>query len=285
MRYSRLVIAACMIIVAANSVIAQEKVRDQRFHLLQNYSWMRLAQIVPEVTDRIIVPVGTVEPHGAVALGTDNFIPENIADEIWDRCNALVAPTVNYGVTGASISQFPGSITIRPEVFEEYMYDLFRDLFRSGFRNILILNGHGGNSGPLGQAMERVHRETAVHIMLVDWWRMGWNLAEEVYGMKAQQSGHGDLEEAAMVIAKDPKLLDREMVERLGKDNISKERTGSGITMLPAWSTSMLPEAGTGHYDFDEDKAKRYLKGKSDIIASYFLEAVKRWEMNEAWKK
>jgi creatinine amidohydrolase len=100
---------------------AQKTVKELKFHHLQEYSWMRLAEVVPEVTDRIILPMGTVESHGACAIGTDNFIPSHLAEEIWERCNALIAPAINHGFTGASISRFPGSITVRPEVFEEYL--------------------------------------------------------------------------------------------------------------------------------------------------------------------
>jgi len=36
-------------------------------------------------------------------------------------------------------------------------------------------------------------------------------------GTKAQQSGHGDREEAALVLDYDPELVDRDMYEKLGK--------------------------------------------------------------------
>ena len=33
-------------------------VADLEFHEMQNYCWMRLAEIVPEITDRVILPIG-----------------------------------------------------------------------------------------------------------------------------------------------------------------------------------------------------------------------------------
>jgi creatinine amidohydrolase len=201
---------------------------------------MRLAKIVPEITDKIILPIGTVESHGACAIGTDNVIPANIAELIWDKCNALIAPAINHGVTGASISQFPGSITIRPEIFEEYIYDVLKDLVRTGFRNILIINGHGGNTEPAKKAMTRLHTETGAHFMIVDWWLMAFNIVNEVYGAKAQQSGHGDMEEAALVIAYDPELVDREMYEKLGKDNVGREGVDAGIESCLLWPPAVI---------------------------------------------
>jgi len=274
-----------VILLLAVPVFSQKAVKDLKFHHLQEYSWMRLAEVVPEVTDRIILPIGTVESHGACAIGTDNFIPAHLAEEIWERCNALIAPPINHGVTGASISQFPGSVTVRPEVFEEYLYDVLKDLVRTGFRNVLIMNGHGGNTDPAKKAITRLHQETGAHFMIVDWWTVAFNIVNEVYGAKAQQSGHGDLEEAALVMGFDPTLVDREMYERLGKDNVGSARTETGVVLMPAWATTAYPEKGAGYLDFDVVKAKAYTAKKADYIVQTFLEAVRRWEMMEAWKK
>jgi creatinine amidohydrolase len=252
---------------------------------MQEFSWMRLAEVVPAVTDRVILPIGTVESHGACAIGTDNFIPLNTAELIWDKCNALIAPAVNHGVTGASIARFPGSIMIRPEIFEEYIYDVLKDLVRTGFRNILIVNGHGGNTDPVKKAMTRLHLETGAHFMIIDWWTVAFNIVNEVYGTKAQQSGHGDREEAAMVMAYNPDLIDKEMYEKLGKDNVGRAGTDAGVAMVPAWATTRYPEKGVGYLDDDVKKAKEYARKKADFMAETFLEAVKRWEMMESWKK
>jgi creatinine amidohydrolase len=264
---------------------AQRKVKDLKFHNMQEFSWMRLAEVVPAVTDRVILPIGTVESHGACAIGTDNFIPLNTAELIWDKCNALIAPAVNHGVTGASIARFPGSIMIRPEIFEEYIYDVLKDLVRTGFRNILIVNGHGGNTDPVKKAMTRLHLETGAHFMIIDWWTVAFNIVNEVYGTKAQQSGHGDREEAAMVMAYNPDLIDKEMYEKLGKDNVGRAGTDAGVAMVPAWATTRYPEKGVGYLDDDVKKAKEYARKKADFMAETFLEAVKRWEMMESWKK
>jgi len=272
-------------IVLTSPLFAQKKVKDLKFHNMQDYSWMRLAEVVPEVTDRVILPIGTVESHGVCAIGTDNYIPENFANLIWDKCNALVAPAVNHGCTGTSISQFPGSITVRPEIFQEYIYDILRDLVRTGFKNILILNGHGGNTEPLKKAMSRLHLETGAHLFTVEWWKIAFDAVNQVYGGKPQQSGHGDLEEAALVLSFRPELVDKEMYEKLGKDNVGRAGVEDGFFMLPSWATSRLPEKGFGYMDFDVKKAKDYTQKKADYIANVFLEAVQRWEMMEGWKK
>jgi creatinine amidohydrolase len=273
-----------LVLVLAIPSFSQKAVKDLKFHHMQNYCWMRLAEIVPEVTDRAILPIGTVESHGAVAIGADNFIPANIAEMIWSRCNALIVPQINHGSTGLSISQFPGAITVRPKVLEEYIYDVLKDLVRTGFKNILIINGHGGNIEPAKNAISRLHIETGAHFMIAEWWKVAFHAVNEVYGKKAQQSGHGDLEEAALVMAYDPELVDREMYKKLGKDNVGSADPDEGIVMMPEWATTIHPEKGEGYLNFDVKKAKEYTMKKAEYIASTFLEAVKRWEMMEGWK-
>jgi creatinine amidohydrolase len=277
-----LVIAA---IVSGAALQARQTVKDLPFHELQNFCWMRLAKVVPEVTDRVILPIGTVESHGACALGTDNVIPQRMAELIWEKCNALMAPPINHGVTSVSIARFPGAIRVRPEVFEEYIYDVLKELVRTGFRNVLIVNGHGGNTDPVKNAMNRLHLETGARFMVVDWWTTAFNVVNEVYGQKAQQSGHGDMEEAALAMASDPKLVDREMYEKLGRDNVGRAGTDAGVVMVPGWATSRYPEKGLGYLDFDLGKANEYMRRKADFVAETFLEAVRRWEMMEVWKK
>lgn len=285
MKKMRVVFVFATILILVASSFPQQKVKDLKFHHMQNYCWMRLAEIVPEITDRVILPIGTVESHGAVAIGSDNIIPNNLAEMIWDECNALIAPPINHGFTGQSISQFPGSITVREEIFEEYIYDVLYDLVRTGFRNILIINGHGGNTEPTRKAMTRLHVKTGAHFMVVDWWTVDFDATHVVYGAKAQQPGHGDMEEAALVMAYDPELVDREMYEKLGKDNVGAAGVEEGVILMPAWATTRYPEKGAGYLNFDVTKAKEYTKHKAEYIAQTFLEAVKRWEMMEGWKK
>jgi len=273
------------ILFLTQSLIAQKKVKDLKFHHMQNYCWMRLARIVPEITDRVILPIGTVESHGACAIGADNFIPQNLSELIWDDCNALIAPPVNHGFTGLSISQFPGSITVRAEILEEYLYDILKDLVRTGFRNILIVNGHGGNTEPAKKAMTRLHVETAAHFMVVNWWEVAFDIVEDVYGAKEQQSGHGDMEEAALVMGLNPDLVDEEMYKELGKENVGSAGAEKGVAMMPAWATTRYPEKGLGYLDFNVKRAQKYTQKKAAYIADVFNEAVKRWEMMESWKK
>ena len=57
--------------------------------------------------------------------------------------NALIAPHIPYGVTG-SMSPYPGATHIPAEVYAPYVRAVLAGLVRNGFKNIVIINGHGG---------------------------------------------------------------------------------------------------------------------------------------------
>ncbi|MGD8628216.1 MAG: creatininase family protein, partial [bacterium] len=94
---------------------------------LQYLNHREFKGIVPEKIDTVIVPVGTIEAHGVTPLGTDNMIPSAMAGPIAGEIDALIAPVVNYGVTHGLLGH-PGSLTIRRDVFKDYMRDVLGGL-------------------------------------------------------------------------------------------------------------------------------------------------------------
>ncbi|MCP4633407.1 MAG: creatininase family protein, partial [candidate division Zixibacteria bacterium] len=99
---------------------------------LQRLTTKDIQQIVPTKIDTILLPVGTVEAHGASALGTDNFIPESLAEYLADKIDALIAPTVNYGIT-KSLYGHPGSITVETDNFINYILDILKSFSDNKF--------------------------------------------------------------------------------------------------------------------------------------------------------
>ena len=106
---------------------------------LQKLSWLTIQKLVPKDIDTIIFPVGTVEAHGSACIGTDNYIPETIAEGIVERVNALIAPTVNYGIT-KSLYRYNGGSTIKPSTFKMYIRDILDSFVDSGFKNGILSN-------------------------------------------------------------------------------------------------------------------------------------------------
>ena len=94
-------------------------------------------------TRTIILPIGVVEQHGYhLPLSTDTTTACELAARTSERTGCVVAPPVNYNFSGGTL---PGTINISPQVFSLLVQDICRSLIAQGFRNIILLSGHGGS--------------------------------------------------------------------------------------------------------------------------------------------
>jgi creatinine amidohydrolase len=235
---------------------------------LQKLNWLTVRQLVPAEIDTIILTVGTVEAHGAACLGTDNFIPESIADGIAKRINALIAPTVNYGVT-RSLYRYSGGSTIQSENFELYVRDVLDSFADTGFRNVIVLNGHGGNNSSLKSVALEFHQEMSVNIAVVHWWELCAEVTEKFFG---QAGGHGGIDETAMIQAIDTALVDESLHD---PDFAYYVRQGADVYPVPG--TILLYKKDEGYPIFDLDRAKEYQKRVFDAVGDFVAMVLSRW--------
>lgn len=235
---------------------------------LQKLSWLTIQGQVPAKIDTVILPVGTIEAHGSACIGTDNFIPETIAEGIVDRLNAYIAPTVNYGIT-RSLYRYPGGITIRPSVFGDYIRDILDSLVDVGFKNVILLNGHGGNNKALKEVAAPFHQERKVNIAVIHWWELCADMTREFFG---HAGGHAGTDETAMVQAVDPALADKEQYD---PDLAYWFRPGADIYPVPG--TILLYTEGEGYPNFDVEQAKKYREAVVEQVGEFAKMVVDRW--------
>jgi creatinine amidohydrolase len=231
---------------------------------LQKLSFLTVRELVPAKVDTIILPVGTVEAHGSACIGTDNFIPEIIANGVAERLNALVAPTVNYGIT-RSLYRYNGGSTIQPEIFGRYIQDILLSFADHGFKNIVVMNGHGGNNSALKSTAIDVHNARRVNIAVIHWWELCAKMTEEFFG---HAGGHAGTDENAMVMSLDSSLVGQ---EKYSPDLAFTFRPGADIYPVPG--TILLYKENEGYPEFDRTKAIAY-RDKVVAHVGEFVEGV-----------
>ena len=154
-------------------------------------------------SDTILIPVGSLENHGLhMPLGTDSLIPDHICKLLNERCDLLIAPTINYGATD-DLTGFAGTVSIGTEGLIQLLRAVCDQLYSYGFRHFLILNGHGGNTAAIQTVGTHLYRKGA-YLAILNWWLMAGQLNPEWAG------GHGGGEETAAVMAVDPALIKQE---------------------------------------------------------------------------
>ncbi|UCH79595.1 MAG: creatininase family protein [Nitrospiraceae bacterium] len=112
-------------------------------------------------TKTIIFPFGTVEEHGShLPLNTDTLIIYEILKRVVKKRKVFLAPPLYYGVC-TSTSQHPGTISISPATLRRITYDLTKDAYEKGLRNIFLITGHGGglHSSAMKEASETLVNE------------------------------------------------------------------------------------------------------------------------------
>src|SRR5205814_234474 len=68
----------------------------------------------------VLLTVGTLEPHGVINNGADNTAPIALAHAVAESVNALIAPHIPYGVTGA-LAPYPGGLHVAEAPFRAYV--------------------------------------------------------------------------------------------------------------------------------------------------------------------
>ena len=135
---------------------------------IHDMNWMQLAEYL-ERDDRCVVPLGSTEQHAYLSLCVDNILAEKMALDAAEPLGIPVFPVLNYGIT-PYFSAYPGSITLRMETYLRVIRDILDQLAAQGFRRILLVNGHGGNSPAATQAVEWMADHPQTQVKFHNWW-------------------------------------------------------------------------------------------------------------------
>lgn len=133
-------------------------------------NWMQIEEYL-ERDDRVVLPVGSVEQHGYLSVGTDALLAERVAVEAAEPLGVLVLPALPYGLT-PYFAAFPGSPSLRTSTYVALVEDLLDSLYGQGFRRILIVNGHGGNlpAGTVAREWLATPRPERAQVVFHSWW-------------------------------------------------------------------------------------------------------------------
>jgi len=131
-------------------------------------NWMQVQQYLQR-DDRAILPLGSTEQHSYLRLTVDCILPERLALDAAEPFGIPVFPVLPYGVT-PYFREFPGSVSLKVDTHLRVVGDILDSLAHSGFRRILIVNGHGGNSAVQQLAVEWAADHPACRVIFHNWW-------------------------------------------------------------------------------------------------------------------
>ncbi|MBI4513037.1 MAG: creatininase family protein [Gemmatimonadetes bacterium] len=211
--------------------------QDLKTRQLNELNWMEVGALVPSRIQTVLLPVGTLEAYGVGPNGADNVVPDALARDLAPRLDALIAPLIPYGVN-TSLDEYAGTFGVSGDAFRAYALHVLRGLARTGFRNIVVLNGHGPNYEPLNDAALQVFRETAA------------------------------------LLAVRPDLVHP---ERYRPEQTSPIQSDAWRA-YPFPSTIGLYQPGQGYPQFDARKAQEYWKLVEERVLELVRDVIRKWE-------
>src|SRR3954447_2901049 len=113
-----------------------------QIHRLKEMTWQDVKCFDREETV-VMIACGPIEQHGPqTPLGTDLYIAEHVmhrcAEHLADHdYPVIVGPTVPY-VNALFSLPYPGSVSIRRKVIEDYLFDLLASFAADEFRHLVL---------------------------------------------------------------------------------------------------------------------------------------------------
>jgi len=185
-----------------------------------------IAAVAPEAT--LVIPVGATEQHGPdLPIATDHVICEALVAQAVETGSfsrrVLVAPTMPYGHSEHHLAFAAASLT--PATFLAVFVDLIRSAVISGFRRVMIVNGHGGNAELIRLAITQASNEFDGVFAALSY----WDAVTEVEGGKfGVFPGHAGKYEASLLMRVRPDLLPADTEFSAGEPN-GQMQSGIGI--------------------------------------------------------
>ncbi len=136
---------------------------------IEDLNWMDVEEYLKH-DDRLMLVIGACEQHGYLSLMSDIKIPLALADAASTRTGVLVAPPLNFGSSPYFLT-YPGTISLRLSTLMDAVEDIVRSVHGQGFKRLLILNGHGGNSGAKTRLTELANELAGLKIQWYSWWQ------------------------------------------------------------------------------------------------------------------
>lgn len=239
---------------------------------MERINWMEFKETVPSKVTTVLLPTGTLEPHGVINSGADNTAPFSMAKTIARRVNAMIAPTLPYGITG-SMEAYPGAFQLTESAYRPFVKQILEGLAKNGFRNIIILNGHGGGQTAVLQSVAaEVAAERHVRTLVINWWSFASDETKEVFG---EDGGHAGWNETAFIQAIEPTLVQKQRY----KDELATAYPTAGTwSAVPFPSSIGLYQKGQGYPKFDSARADEYYRKVTDKVANLINDVVRKWE-------
>lgn len=170
-----------------------------------------------------IIPIGVLEKHGPhLPIGTDVMSIREIAVRAAKKEYVLVFPGSYAGQINVAKPQ-PGTIAYSQELQLKMLQETCDELGRNGIKNIIIANGHGGNTSLMSYFCRRQLESRRDYAVII--FRAGTypETDEKIRKLrKTTVGGHADEKETSTMLVSRPDLTHIERANEQSGENQSR---------------------------------------------------------------
>jgi len=104
-----------------------------------------------------VIPVGSIEQHGPhLPISTDSDVVTKISEQVSQKCNYLLLPTISYGISFEHAPFF--NLSINETTLQKLLSDICNSLFDNHIKTVFVINGHHGNQNALNQFESKINK-------------------------------------------------------------------------------------------------------------------------------
>ena len=212
--------------------------------LLENLTWPQITRLIDAGEQLCLLPVGAVEQHGRhLPCVTDTLFVDAFCGEVSARTGVPLAPTLRVSSSHAHSTHWPGTFSYPPRFFIEMVCETARWVHAAGFKQLLIVNAHGGNPGPLSVAVDEIRRAGQLQVGCAHWFGLTAEIAAAV--TIDADDWHANRAETSLMRFLQPDLIDEAAIvddpdrtEGLVFSYPVNQTSSDGLTGTPSLATA-----------------------------------------------
>jgi len=212
----------------------------------ESMTWPQIQKMRDGGTDFCLLPLGATEQHGPhLPTATDSIFAAACCMYASAKTGIPVLPTVSYGCSLGHTDRWPGTLSLYPETLALNIREIAGFLIRTGFKKLLIVNSHWGNTSSLRTAIDRIRFDHAGSFQIglknsFEFTRSVWNQF-----IDDGEDFHANRAETALMLFLQPQLVDKNQIHDDPDRTVGKvftyvvpQTSTNGLTGSPSLATA-----------------------------------------------